>query len=76
MTTITSVLRVVVSELMNIYLSDKIEGNHVSWLSSHRVGCECEPIVRCNSDHHCCSRSSQALGKGCDNDARQHYWNV
>lgn len=45
------------------YLSDKVEGNHVSGLSDDRVGSELELVVRRDSDHHSGGGGCHGLGK-------------
>lgn len=45
------------------YLRNKIEGDHISGLSSHRVWGELELVVRSNCDHHSRSRGTHGLGK-------------
>ena len=45
------------------YLSEEVESNHVSGLSSDRVGSELELVVRSDRDHHCGGGSGHGLGK-------------
>lgn len=55
------------------YLSNKVEGNHISGLSGDRVGRELELVVRRNGDHHSGSGSGHGLGKpGSENSGEKH----
>ena len=55
------------------YLSDEVEGNHVSGLSGNRVGGELELVVRRNGDHHSGGGSSHSLGKpGSEDSGEKH----
>ena len=58
---------------VNAYLSNEVEGDHVSRLGGDRVGCELELVVRCNGDHHGGSGGSHSLSKpGSEDGGEKH----
>lgn len=58
---------------LDAYLSNEVEGNHVSGLGGDRVGSELELVVRRDSDHHSGGGSCHGLGKpGSEDGGEEH----
>lgn len=55
------------------YLSDEVEGDHISGLGSDRVGGELELVVCRNSDHHGGGGSGHCLDKSGSEHCREKH---
>lgn len=55
------------------YLSNEVEGDHVSGLGSDRIGSELELVVRRNRDHHCGGGSGHGLSKSGSEDGGEKH---
>lgn len=49
--------------ILTPYLSDKVKGDHVSWLGGNRVGGELKLVIGRDGYHHSGSGDSHGLGK-------------
>lgn len=53
------------------YLSDEVEGDHISGLSGDGVGSKLELVVRSNRDHHSRSRGTHGLSQANSEHSRE-----